>query len=154
MITYELTPVDATYKAVTLQEAKDFLAIDYPDYDDLIQVLIDSAIIASQRFTGQVYSPSTVTITTTDYYDAYPVVPYDFTKDNIAVEFVNNKGARRYTYVAGYAQGKLPADLKQAILQRVATGFLHRENSTEFAVNETVNASVFTEFGYRVNPMI
>lgn len=128
--------------------------VDYPDFDELIQTLLFSAIQASQKFTGKLYQPSEVTVYTNSSTDVFPL-PNSTWYTPVESEPIPNSydGSRKYTYPSGYEEGKLPADLKQAVLQRVAEGFKHRENSVSEAVNQTVNASVFIEFSYRDNPM-
>ena len=46
---------DLTEEPVSLQYCKDFMEIDFADFDDLIERLIKSARIASERFTGLSY---------------------------------------------------------------------------------------------------
>ena len=152
MTSYTIAPIDPNYNIVSLAEAKGFLSIDYNDFDSLIQSLIDAAIVASQKFTGKIYTPSLVTVTTNSWCDEYPVEPYDWTQSITPITFVNDKGARRYSYVAGYAA--IPSDLKKAILQRVADGFINRQNDSPDSVNEVLESSTKIEFAYRDNPMI
>lgn len=143
----KITPVPDQLPLVTLTEVKEFLMVDYPDFDSLLTMLLKSAMSASARFTGLVYPLSTVEVTEWDECkdEKYPIQP--FIEDLPTIE-----GGHSYT--AGYTTETFPDDLKIAILTRVADGFKYRESSTTDAVNATVTASVYTEFSYRVNPMI
>ena len=142
-----VTPVPDQVDLITLEEVKDFLSVDYDDFDSLLLLLLASAISASQKYTGLVYPISTVEVTDYDPCkdNKYPVSPY--VEDGPDIE-------GGYSYTAGYGAENLPGDLKIAILTRVADGFKYRESSVSDAVNRTVTASVYTEFSYRNAPMI
>lgn len=125
---------------VTLQEAKEWLAVDYPDFDDLIQSLIDSSIQRSQKGSGCAYWPVTVEVKGNKACEfIYPIQP--IIQEAEGTDFEN------YNYEAGFET--LPEDLKRAVLQRVATGFAERQNGFEKAINKATETSLMIEVAYR-----
>jgi hypothetical protein len=133
-------------EVVSLAEAKQWLNIDYSDFDSLIQDLIDSSIAKSQKVSGCAYWPVTVTVTgnTLEEY-IYPIEPVTtLLPDPDDVEEYED-----YTYSAGYADGEVPSDLKRAILQRVATGFAERQNGFDKAISKATETSLMIELAYR-----
>ena len=146
---YQYTVVtDLAQEPITLQMAKDFLGIDFNDFDSLITVLITSARRASERVTGKAYGPKVIKVTGNQYVDStgkiarvFPVTPFVSNR----VWYGENENID-YKYNAGFVD--CPEDLKIAILMRVATGFAVRENGMTTAMNATVNASIITERQY------
>jgi hypothetical protein len=133
-------------EVVSLAEAKQWLNIDYSDFDTLIQSLIDSSIAKSQKVSGCAYWPVTVTVTgnTLEEY-IYPIEPVTtLLPDPDYVEEYED-----YTYTSGYADGEVPDDLKRAILQRVATGFAERQNGFDKAISKATETSLMIELAYR-----
>ena len=134
---------DLANEPVSLEEAKSFLQIDYPDWDSLISLLIIAARTESESYTGRAYGLKTIQITgNTDHEKIYPILPY------VESKFWEQEDENKdYRYEAGYSF--LPADLKLSILMRVATGYSYRENGTTQAINMAVNGSINKENKYR-----
>ena len=135
-------------EVISLAKAKQWLSIDFSDWDDLIQDLINSATAKSQKVSGSAYWPVTVTVTgnTAKEY-IYPIEPVNA----ILPDPENEEDYKSYTYEAGYAQDEVPDDLKRAILQRVATGFNERQNGYEKALSKATETSLMIEISYRNN---
>ena len=139
---------DLHSEPITLQEAKSFMSVDYDDFDTLISTLITASRVASEGVTGKAYGPKIIQVTGNTYEDRsgkivkiYPITP--FVSDEEWDEEDENKA---YRYNAGYQV--CPADLKMAIVMRVATGFAYRQNGIAEAVNRALNASIITERQY------
>lgn len=133
---------DLVTEPVTLQEAKDWLSIDFSDFDSLLNMLIVAAREQSEKVSGQAYGEKVFEITGNEKdHKVYPIQP--FVED---VVWVDEDGVIKYRYKAGFTV--LPYDLKIAILQRVATGFAYRQNGIAEAVNKTVNQSHNAELKY------
>lgn len=131
---------DDPQTVVTLEDAKNWLSIDYPDFDDLIQLLIDSSIKRSQAVSGSAYWPVTVEVKGNKACEfIYPIQPI--------IEEATGEDTENYTYEAGFET--LPDDLKRAVLQRVATGFAERQNGFEQAINKATEPSYMIELAYR-----
>ena len=146
---------DIATEPVTLSEVKEFLQIDYSDFDDLLTDLITVARQASERNTGLAYGEKVIQVTGNDEDERiYPITPIP--GDN-EVTWVNEStdGTTDYRYKAGYGISDsgieteaLPAALKNAILKRVATAFRKRDNEAE-AMKLASDASQVTELMYR-----
>jgi len=132
---------DLETEPVSLQDAKNWMQIDYNDFDDLIETLIVAARQQSEKVSGQAYGIKTIRVTGNAKNErVYPIQPFveDVTTDE--------DQTTNYDYVAGFTT--LPMDLKVAVLQRVATGFAHRQNGVEQAVNAVLNQSHHAELKY------
>ncbi len=160
---------DLDEEPISLSEAKSFLGIDYDDFDNLINMLIESSRVASENVTGLAYGPKIVQVTGNRSTDRNskeynPAINYTVSatfddRGDYATTQINRiypirpylsnedwedeNGNIDYRYNAGYTT--LPASLKNAILMRVATGFAYRQNGMAEAVNMAVNASIITE---------
>ena len=139
---------DLATEPVTLVEAKAFLGIDFTDFDTLITSLITASRLESERVTGKAYGAKLIQVTGNTYTDntgevvkIYPVTP--FVSAEVWADEDENVD---YQYNAGFTT--CPADLKQAILMRVATGFAYRENGIAESINMAVNASIVSERRY------
>ena len=132
---------------VTLAQAKEWLAVDYDDFNTLIQSLIDSSIKRSQAVSGNLYWPVKVEVKGNSIdefvYPWYPII-----SDPVPVE---EDKFDAYSYEAGFEVGEFPDDLKRAVLQRVATGFAERQNGLEVALSKATNPSLMIELAYRQN---
>jgi hypothetical protein len=134
---------DLATEPVTLAEAKTFLNIDFADWDSLLTMLIKSSRIQSEKVTGQAYGAKVVQVTGNSFDEKiYPIGPY--VSDET---WEDEDGNVDYRYNAGYDE--CPEDLKQAILQRVATGYAYRENGIGEAITKAVNASIYSEIKYK-----
>lgn len=146
---------DLTTEPVTLSEAKQYLQIDYTDFDDLLNNLIKVARVSSEKNSGLAYGPKTIQITGNSQEDKiYPIGPIP--SDSV-VDWSNTDGNKNYRYKAGFGiadeTGSLPLPLKDAILKRVASAFLHRENETtsfEFALNSSQGVEIMYRSNYVV----
>lgn len=144
---------DLANEPVTLQEAKDFLSIDYSDFDTLLGLLITASRKASEKVSGKAYGSKIIQVTgnsyqgrTGDIERIYPVTPY---VSDVVWEGEDETGNVDYRYNAGFSS--CPEDLKIAILMRVATGFAVRQNGISEAINKAVNSSIITERMYNSN---
>lgn len=140
---------DLASEPVSLTEAKEFLGIDFDDFDTLIGMLIKASRIASERVTGKAYGVKTIQVTGNTYEDrsgevvkVYPITPIHECNSDTE-ETTDNEN---YTYIAGYDE--IPDDLKNAILMRVATGFASRQDGIIKSMNKATNASIITERQY------
>jgi len=133
-------------EVISLAKAKEWLNIDFSDWDSLIQDLINASIVRSQQVSGSAYWPVTVTVTgnTAKEY-LYPIEPVTA----LLPDPESEEEYKSYTYEAGYAQDEVPDDLKRAILQRVATGFNERQNGYEKSLNKATETSLMIEISYR-----
>jgi hypothetical protein len=132
---------DLVTEPITLQDAKNWMQVDYTDYDDLITMLITAAREQSEKVSGQAYGLKTIKVTGNHKDErVYPIQPFveDLTTDE--------HETTDYEYTAGFVT--LPMDLKVAVLQRVATGFAYRQNGIEQAVNGVLNKSHNAELKY------
>ena len=133
---------DLETEPITLEDAKSWMQIDYPDFDDLIELLIKSSREISEKNSSQAYGIKTIRVTGNQACErVYPIQPFIETVDEDPWSYEN------YTYKAGFQV--LPMDLKVAVLQRVATGFAYRQNGLDEAVNKAVNHSINAEIKYR-----
>ena len=133
---------DLTHEPITLQEAKDWMQVDYNDFDGLISMLITASREQSEKISGQAYGVKTFEIIGNEADEkVYPVQP--FIED---VAFPEEDGIKRYRYRAGFVN--LPMDLKVAVLQRIATGFAYRQNGVGEAVTKCINQSSAVELKY------
>jgi len=137
----QITQTNLLTEPITLQDAKNWMQIDYNDFDSLITMLITASREQSEKVSGQAYGEKTITVTGNKKGErVYPIQPFieDLTEDDDEVE--------NYSYKAGFTT--LPMDLKVAILQRVATGYAYRQNGIGEAVNQAVNQSHAIELKY------
>ena len=139
---------DLQFEPVTLDEVKAFLQIDFDDFDSLLEMLLQSARVASENVTGLAYGRKLIQVTGNSYTDKtgeivkiYPISP--FIEDKVWEDQDKNIA---YQYYAGYED--IPSPLKNAILMRVATGFASRQDGVANAVNKAVNAYIITERQY------
>lgn len=174
---------DLAAEPVSLAEAKEYMEIDFSDFDDLITSLIKSARLASEQFTGLSYGAKTISLTAKNEcefqlplgpvqsitsvkntdgddlaYHAFgfdnPVITLDVSNSNWGLLPVNNSIPQNVVNVE-YETGftDCPEDLKTAIKMRVETAFQYRADSTNEQVNKAINTSTELEFAYRVSPM-
>jgi hypothetical protein len=84
----EGTPLEV----VSLAEAKEWLSVDYPDWDDLIQSLIQSSLDRSQKVSGSSYWPVKVTVTGNKACEfIYPIQPVLVDAQGLTVVSNNQK---------------------------------------------------------------
>lgn len=145
-------PLQISYQKIldieplTLPEAKAWLQIDFPDWDDVIQnELIPRARIESERASGMLYTEREVTIANNKKDERiYPIGPWisDVTTDDTEVE--------NYSYLAGFNDDNpLPNDLKVAMLKRIATDFAYRQNQIDIQTYYAQKSSIAEETKYR-----
>lgn len=126
---------------ITINDAKAWLQVDYPDFDDLINSLLDASIARSQKMSGTSFWPVTVKVSNNKIQEyIYPIQP-------IIEEAEEGASYANYTYRAGFEV--LPDDLKRAVLQRVATGFSERQNGYDYAISKATETSLIVEMAYR-----
>lgn len=134
---------DLKTEPITLEDAKFWLQVDYPDFDDLILMLIRASREQSEKISGQAYGVKTFEVTGNQREEKIYITS-PFIED---VEWENEVEFTSYRYKAGYVN--LPYDLRVAVLQRVATGFAYRQNGVSEAVNKAVNQSIYIESKYQ-----
>jgi hypothetical protein len=133
---------DITQEPVSLKDAKEWLQIDYSDWDSLINMLITASRQQSEKVSGLAYGDKIIEVTGNESKQkVYPIQP--FIEDE---EWVDEDGVIKYRYKAGIHP--FPMDLKVAVLQRIATGFAYRQNGIGEAVNMAVNQSHHAELKY------
>jgi hypothetical protein len=134
---------DIESEPVTLAMAKEWMNIDFTDYDSLIEMLIKASREKSEKVSGQSYGVRTYQVTGNQKdCKVYPIGP--FIED---VVWADEDGVKTYRYEAGFTE--VPSMLLVAILQRVATGFAYRQNGLMEAVNMAVNQSHSAELSFR-----
>lgn len=149
-----IRPLDIRYafsvatEPITLPEAKDWLQIDFSDWDNLItNELIPSARIESEKASGMLYVERNVVITNNKKSERiYPIGPWvaDVTTDETEVT--------NYTYTAGFNNSNpLPIDLRVAMLKRIATDFAFRQNMISVQEQYAQKASISAELKYRAD---
>lgn len=148
------TTVAPTAEVVTLEEAKNYLRVDYPEDDDLIEALIATAQTRLEQYAGVAMTPRTLRVVA--YVSEFIELPYVPTGTISVVEYWNNQDwvvmpvgdynvlgettkkiymvanndmEYRFTYTCGYAT--TPAGMKKAILKYVADLYEYRESSVE-----------------------
>jgi len=147
-------PLDIRYASqvatepITLAEAKAWLQIDYSDWDSLItNTLIPDARIESEKASGMLYVQRNVVITDNKRAERiYPIGPWvaDVTTDETEVT--------NYTYTAGFNNSNpLPQDLKIAMLKRIATEFLYKQNIINEQDYYAQKNSITAETKYRAD---
>jgi hypothetical protein len=135
---------DLVTEPVTLTEAKEWMQVDYTDFDNLITMLISASRQKSEKMSGLAYGEKTIRVNGNEKGEyIYPVQPFIELDDT----YTGTDGNKDYQYTAGLTD--LPLDLKVAVLMRVATGFAYRQNGFEEAINMAVNASNTYELAYR-----
>jgi hypothetical protein len=133
---------------ITLAEAKSWMQIDFSDWDTLIQdELIPAARIESEKASGMLYVERDVEIQNNKRDQRiYPIGPWveDVTTDETELE--------NYIYTAGFNNDNpLPQDLRVAMLKRIATDFLLRQNIISAQEQYAQKASISTELKYRAD---
>jgi hypothetical protein len=133
---------------ITLAEAKSWMQIDFSDWDTLIQdELIPAARIESEKASGMLYVERDVEIQNNKRDQRiYPIGPWveDVTTDETELE--------NYIYTAGFNNDNpLPQDLRVAMLKRIATDFLLRQNIISVQEQYAQKASISTELKYRAD---
>jgi hypothetical protein len=133
---------------ITLAEAKSWMQIDFSDWDTLIQdELIPAARIESEKASGMLYVERDVEIQNNKRDQRiYPIGPWveDVTTDETEL--------KNYIYTAGFNNDNpLPQDLRVAMLKRIATDFLLRQNIISAQEQYAQKASISTELKYRAD---
>ena len=133
---------------ITLAEAKSWMQIDFSDWDTLIEdELIPAARIESEKASGMLYVERDVEIQNNKRDQRiYPIGPWveDVTTDETELE--------NYIYTAGFNNDNpLPQDLRVAMLKRIATDFLLRQNIISVQEQYAQKASISTELKYRAD---
>jgi len=67
---------DLTEEPVSLQYCKDFMEIDFTDFDTLITRLIKAARISSEKFTGLAYGKKEIQLVSNQYKVDLPYAPF------------------------------------------------------------------------------
>lgn len=166
---------DLASEPVTLNEAKEYLKVDYADDNDLITTLIKSARKTIERYTGRSLGAKTIKV----YYATVAEVftlPYGPVNAVTEVKKVADNGdetvltvnegyylrgvsdkqmsipnyAGNSFYITYTTQAGCPEDLKIALLKQVSTDYDNRDNYIpgSFALDKDVKRMIAT---YRVN---
>lgn len=134
-VTYTVT-TDVQTEVITLEEAKSFMGIDFPDFDILIPLFIKGAREAAERYTGLSIGERTIQLGG-DWKDedAYmPFAPVNETTDTGVQE-------------VGYTAETLPGDLKIALLQMIHVSFDNRTQGMDFSSSLTLLARLRRRVG-------
>lgn len=133
---------DLAAEPITLVQAKEWMQIDYPDWDMLIGTLITASRQFSEKVSGQAYGEKIIEVTGNQKEcKVYPIQP--FIED---VEWADEDGVVSYRYKCGWVV--IPDSLKISMLQRIATGFAYRQNGVNEAVNAVMNPALNAELKY------
>jgi hypothetical protein len=114
---------DVTEEVVTLQQAKDWLTIDYPDWDWLIEMLIKAAREECEKFTGLSIGVRKIKLTG-DYENELVYMPF---------EPITEKTGNEQR--VGYTADTCPSAIKLAILRMVHTHFEFRNDIEKSGVS-------------------
>jgi len=135
---------DIESEPVTLAMAKEWMNIDFADYDDLIESLIISSRETTEANSGTSLGVRTYQVSGNQKdHKVYPITP--FIED---VVWEDEDGVKTYRYKAGY-EFNIPQLLINAIRKRVATGFAYRQNGLQESVYMAVNQSNSDEYKFR-----
>lgn len=121
-ITFEIIE-DVTDEVVSLQQAKDFLTIDFDDWDWLIELLIKAAREECEKFTGLSIGVRKIKLTG-DYENELAYMPF---------EPITEKTGNEQT--VGYTADTCPGALKLAILRMIHTHFEYRNDVEKSGVS-------------------
>lgn len=119
-VTYTIVN-DVDTELITVAEAKAFMGIDFPDFDELIPTFIKAAREEAEKYTGLSIGEREIALAG-DYThaDAYmPFAPYN-PPDEMGVQMV------------GYTAETLPGDIKLALLNMIHTAFENRTTGLNF----------------------
>ena len=134
---------DNPQEPISIVDVKNWLQIDYNDFDSLLNMLITACREKSEQMSGLAYYEKTIQVKGNEMDEkVYPIGP--FIED---VVWEDEDGVIDYRYKAGFEC--IPQQLKVAILQRIATGFAYRQNGLSEAVNRAMNQSYDIELKYR-----
>lgn len=122
VITFDVIE-DVTSEVVTLQQAKDWLTIDYPDWDWLIEMLIKAAREECEKFTGLSIGVRKIRLIG-DYKNESAYMPF---------EPVTEKADDQQT--VGYTAETCPSAIKLAILRMAHTHFEFRNDIEKSGVS-------------------
>jgi predicted N-acyltransferase len=116
------------------------MQIDYSDFDDLIEKMIKSARIQSERVSGQAYGLKTIKVTGNQKTEkVYPIQPF---VEDVSQDPDSNVN---YEYIAGFEV--VPEDLKEAVKIRVADVFSIRQSLNDGVIKD-LNLALEREKGY------
>lgn len=120
VITYEVL-TDISEEVISVEEAKAFMQIDFPDFDSLIPLFIKGAREAAERYTGLSIGVRTIKLDGPwKRPDAYmPFAPYG-APDGDGVQTV------------GYSSETLPGDIRLALLNMIHVSFDNRTKGMDF----------------------
>lgn len=120
----EVSYITPLPELISLKEAKEFMNIDFDDFDSLISMLINSSISQAEKTMGKYIYPREITF----------------------------KGK---TWEEGFNDAEeVPFDIRNGILQSVATGFAYRQDGITESINQTVNSSIYIFRSHIDTPMI
>jgi len=122
-VTYTVI-TDVETEVITLEEAKQFMQIDFDDFDSVIYMLIKAARQEAERYTGLSIGNREIQLGGDwEEEDAYmPFEPIISTSDS---------GVQ----VVGYTDQTLPGDLKLAILNMVHISFENRTTGLNYGTS-------------------
>lgn len=145
---------DTIAEPVTLTEAKNYLRVDYPEDDTLIEALITSARVRLEQYAGVAMTQRNLQVIA--YMDEFIELPYVPIGNLLSVEYWNNEswielsegdyntlgsnylkvyavtypsGEYRFTYTCGYCDAT--PTMRTAVFKMLADLYEYRESSVE-----------------------
>lgn len=120
VVTYTVIS-DVETELITVEEAKAFMGIDFPDFDSIIPIFIKAAREEAEKYTGLSIGEREIQLAG-DYTDenAYmPFAPY---------QAYDEEGLQ----AVGYDAETLPGDIKLALLNGIHVAFENRTSGLNF----------------------
>lgn len=159
---------DVVTEPVTVATMKNYLNIDFDLWDTLLAVMLTSARVRLERYSGCTFISKTLiaTFTSTSELVEIPYGPIQSithvksidetgTKTTLVegtdyivignlyktIKFFNPGTPIEIEYVAGYTDSTLPGDLRLAIMKQTAMDFEYREGTSDDKTQELSNSA-------------
>jgi len=122
-VTYTII-TDVQTEVITVEEAKAFMTIDYPDFDSLIEMLISAARCEAEKYTGLSIGIREIQLAG------------DYTDESVYLPFApGGEISEDGKQTVGYDAGTLPGDLKLALLNMVHIAFENRTTGLSYGTS-------------------
>lgn len=115
-VSYEIV-TDVESEVISLEDAKAFMQIDFPDFDTIIPMFITAAREEAEKYTGLSIGVRTIQLSG-EWQSKYAYMPFE------PITSTSAEGVQ----VVGYTTETLPGDLRLAMLTMIHTAFDNRIN--------------------------
>lgn len=122
-VTYTVV-TDIKKEVISLEDAKAFMTIDFPDFNTLILLFIKGAREEAERYTGLSIGVRTIQLAG-EWTDKKAYMPFE------PIQSTSDTGEQ----VVGYTDENLPGDLKIALLNMVHTAFDNRTTGLSYGTS-------------------